>query len=78
MNNNIDKKEKLNLWDRFFNRYKKEIHNRGHETWVKQYPAGYWYAGQNIPNSEFKRHFIEYIITDRVTGSQTIKKEYFD
>lgn len=57
--------EKLSLWDRFFNRYKKIIKKEGSETWE------YYYSG-----IEFKRCFVEYLIIDRLTGSETIEKEY--
>ncbi len=62
--------EKLSLWDRLFNRYRRTIHNRGSETWNK-------YAYDiKIPNSSYKRDYVEYLITDRVTGSEHIEKEY--
>ena len=62
--------EKLNFWDRIFNRYKKTIHNRGTETW-SSYSFGKYMAS-------YSRSWIEYKITDRVTGSEMIKREYLN
>jgi hypothetical protein len=64
--------EKLNLWDRLFNRYKKTIHARGSEQWFKS--CGY--TGLRIPGSEFQRNYVEYLIIDRLTGSEKIEKIY--
>ena len=64
--------EKLSLWDRFFNRYRKTIHNRGTEEW---YESSF---GVKIPRSEFKRSFVEYLVVDRLTGSETLEKEYLN
>lgn len=66
------KPEKLGIWDRIFNRYRKEIYSKGNETW-----NGY-FQGYKIPNSEYNRHYVEYKIIDRVTGSERIEKEYFN
>ena len=72
--------EKIGLWDRFFNRYRKEVIKQGVETWHKSYGAGAYPAimGQAIPNSGFDRDFVIYRIIDRVTGSEEIKKEYLN
>ena len=59
--------EKLNLWDRFFNRYKKIIHKRGSETWIK------------IPTQQkYVRNYVDYMIIDRISGSETIEREYLN
>lgn len=68
------KPEKLNLWDRIFNRYKKMPVYRGTENWhiysyydpLKQYPT------------PFIKNYVEYHVIDRLTGSYTIKKEYLN
>ncbi len=63
--------EKLNLWDRIFNRYRKVVIDRDYEQW--------FYRDENgvrIANSEHKREYVRYKIIDRVTGSETIEKEY--
>lgn len=67
--------ESLNLWDRFFNRYRKEVIRQGKELWYS-YQFGYFQSYQGkIP---YHRDFVEYRIIDRVTGSETIKKEYLN
>lgn len=58
--------EKLNLWDRFFNRYRKEVFERGIQHWTNDW-------GQNRV-----RDWIEYRVIDRLTGSVTIKREYLN
>ncbi len=72
------KPEKLNLLDRLFNRTRKEIVERGEENWQKYY-RNQW-DGSISPNSVFnyKRSFVIYKIIDRVTGSETLKKEYLN
>lgn len=70
--------EKLNLWDRVFNRTRREIVEEGKETWHARFPANHWYEGQIIPNSNYTRSFIKYKIIDRVTGSETIEKVYLN
>lgn len=67
--NNI---EKLNLWDRIFNRYHKVIVQEGDETWHK---TAY---GYHVSGSEFSRYYVKYKIIDRVTGSERIEKEYLN
>lgn len=66
--------EKLNLWDRFFNRYKTEIEWQGFRRFVNMY--GYFDTGllanSKIPNSEHDRYVIRYKKIDRLTGSETI------
>lgn len=66
--------EKLNLWDRFFNRHRKEIHNRGEEIWNRSRTL----HGVEISSNQYTRCWIEYKVFDRVTGSVTIEKEYLD
>ncbi len=62
--------ERLSLWDRWFNRYRREIWSRGSETWHKQY------QGSKLAGSEYQETYVEYLVIDRLTGSVTIKKEY--
>lgn len=64
--------EKINIWERWFNRYRKEIHNRGSDTWHMVRRGD----GVSIPNSNHNRDWIEYKIIDRVTGSEKIEREY--
>jgi len=68
--------ENLGFWDRIFNRYRKVIHQRGFEVWNKRYGYGMDLPGQIIPNSNYKREWIEYKTIDRVTGSETIERKY--
>jgi hypothetical protein len=62
--------EKLNLWDRLFNRYRKTLYSRGVEKW-KQYNV---YTGKVYV--DYDRVYIEYLIVDRLTGSEEIEKVY--
>jgi hypothetical protein len=64
--------EKLNLWDRFFNRYKKIAVNQGSEQWKEYHP----YSGHVI--TTFTRNYVTYHIVDRITGGFTVKKEYLN
>lgn len=68
--------EKLSLWDRIFNRYRKEVSNRGEETWSRVVTRD----GFPIESSrrEYLRNWVEYKVFDRVTGSITIEKDYLD
>jgi hypothetical protein len=71
--------EKLSLWNRFFNRYKRVIIEDGKETFSEYYPlSDFLYPGQKIPNSDYERCFVKYKIIDRLTGSERIEKEYLD
>lgn len=58
--------EKLNLWDRIFNRYRKEIHQRGQSTRIYS----------KYPGFETSHEWIEYRVIDRLTGSETIEIDY--
>lgn len=62
--------EKLNLWDRFFNRYRKTIHKQGTQTWFFEM------YGVRIQGSEYSRSFVDYLVVDRLTGSEYIKRKY--
>lgn len=62
--------EKLNLWDRIFNRYRKEVMEEGNESWT-----AYRQFGGNV---RYGRDYVKYKIVDRLTGSVTIKKEYLN
>lgn len=62
--------EKLSLWDRIFNRYRRSIHSRGSEKW-----ANYQYG---LLISNYTRDYVEYLVIDRVTGSEGIEKEYLN
>lgn len=66
--------EKLNLWDRIFNRYRREVVEQGKETWNHySNPNLYW-----IKPRKYSRDFVKYKIIDRLTGSVKIKKEYLN
>ena len=69
--NNLYQPEKLNFWDRIFNRYKKIPVNQGKETWFRNI------HGIKIQDSEFIRSFVEYHKIDRLTGGYEVIKEYF-
>jgi hypothetical protein len=67
--------EKLSLWDRWFNRHRREVHQRGAETWQ----ATTTYHGVRVGEPrEYKRQWIEYRKIDRLTGSETIEREYLN
>lgn len=68
MNENM---EKLSLWDRFFNRYRRVVVEEGRETWRRHYTHG-----PIVPNSEYTRKYVKYKVIDRVTGSETIEMVY--
>ena len=63
--------EKLNLWDRMFNRYRKVIVSEHVEKWHKTTLEGY-----PVPGTDFTRNFVKYRIIDRLTGSEKLVKEY--
>lgn len=65
--------EKLGLYDRFFNRYRRIPIQDGSETWTKRY-CNYW-SEWFVP---YNRDFIVYEIVDRLTGSVKIEKEYLN
>lgn len=65
--------EKLNLYDRFFNRYRKIPIEEGCETW-ERLERDAWYQWVR----EYRRDFIVYEIVDRLTGSVEIKKVYLN
>lgn len=70
------KPEKLNLWDRLFNRYKYLPVNKGSEEWSKRFINRYYgYVGEK---TIYYRDFVEYHKIDRLTGSYTIEKEYLN
>ena len=71
--NNFYQPEKLNLWDRCFNRYKTLPINKGRELWEEQM-ASHGVRYGNI--HKFDRTFTEYHIIDRLTGGYTVKKVY--
>ncbi len=64
--------EPLSLWDRLFNRYRKEFFQRGEEQWQRNC------YGYPISGSEFKRSWVEYKVIDRVTGGYTIERDYLN
>ncbi len=66
--------EKLNLWDRLFNRYRTEILEEGTENW-SYYPYGMQVSTYKV---EYSRRFVKYKRIDRLTGSETIEKEYLN
>lgn len=64
--------EKLNLWDRIFNRYRKTVHSRGNEEWHR-YRDKY-----DHDPVKYSRAYVEYLVVDRLTGSEEIQKVYLD
>ena len=64
--------EKLNLWDRFFNRYKMIIKSEGVESWCHHS------YGVKIPYSDYSRKYVVYRKIDRLTGSEELIKKYFN
>ena len=66
--------EKLNLWDRIFNRHRREIVERGHETWRRSWDDNSGFSKSN----EYIREFVIYKVVDRVTGSEEMEKVYLN
>lgn len=67
--------EKLNLWDRMFNRYKMVPVNKGSEVWEEQMSIG----GQRYGNiHKINRNFVEYHKIDRLTGGYEIIRKYLN
>lgn len=66
--------EKVSLWDRWFNRYRKTVYNRGSESWGSRDTC----YGVQVGYHEYNRNFVEYLVVDRVTGSERIEKEYLN
>lgn len=58
--------EVLNLWDRLFNRYRREVADRGSVLWGR--------VGTDL--YDYRRLWVEYRVIDRLTGSETIEREY--
>lgn len=75
MPNNPFTPEKLSLWDRLFNRYRREVCARGEEKWGTTPTYGGLPVGET---REFIRNWVEYNVIDRVTGSVTIEREYLN
>lgn len=67
--------EKLSLWDRLFNRYRKEVHDRGEEAWGSTPTRGGVPVGET---RRYTRNWVEYRVVDRLTGSYTIEREYLN
>ena len=68
--------ERLSLWDRWFNRYRREVAERGSENWshVKTLNG----LPLESTRTVYPRDWVEYRITDRVTGSTRIEREYLN
>lgn len=63
--------EKLNLWDRIFNRERREMIDKGEERWGRWSPIG-------IKLHDYMRCYVDYRVIDRVTGSERIEREYLN
>jgi hypothetical protein len=70
--------EKLNLWDRLFNRYRKEVAERGLENWSKTYQDSFTGLPLESTRQTYCRDWVDYRIIDRLTGSVTIEREYLN
>jgi hypothetical protein len=64
--------ENLNLWDRLFNRYRRVLLDRG------AVQRSSYRDDVKIPGSEFISQWVEYTVIDRLTGSETIEREYLN
>ncbi len=67
--------EHLSLWDRWFNRHRKEVHARGEEEWQTTTTYGGVVVGEP---RKYHRLWIEYRVIDRLTGSERIEREYLN
>lgn len=63
--------EKILWWDRIFNRTRREVIERGTETWTRTTPTG-------KVIKTYDRDFVVYKITHRVNGNETIEKKYLN
>ena len=70
----MEQPEKLSVWDRWFNRTRKEVMEEGEEAW-NHYPHGPAYPEVK---TKYSRSFVKYKVIDRVTGSETIEKKYLN
>ena len=68
--------EKLNLWDRLFNRYKLEVIEEGEDSFTRYQDVGEQIL--KLPPKKFYRTFVKYRRIDRLTGSEKLIKEYID
>ena len=64
--------KKLNLWDRFFNRYREEPLKEIEEKWYKTY------QDRRLEGSEYIRIKLKFKRIDRLTGSETIGYRYIN
>jgi len=64
--------EKLNLWDRIFNRYKEIPIEMGNSSWSRAID------GVILENTKYVRTFVVYHIVGPLTGGYTIDKRYSD
>lgn len=60
--------EQLSLWDRWFNRYRREV--------VERKTVTYGAFGTEVFDRQ--REVVIYRIVDRLTGSETIEREYLN
>jgi len=70
----MNQPEKLNLWDRFFNRTRREVAGRGQDDFVETCTI----YGVPMNTRNFVRDWVDYRIIDRLTGSEIIKREYLN
>lgn len=68
--------ESLSIWDRIFNRYRKEVIKRGEENWTRRKYCPY--TGAETSQTPYSRDWVDYKIIDRVTGSETIERKYLN
>lgn len=66
--------EKLSLWDRLFNRYRKVVIEEGQESWK----SNKYGLNIDIYTTYYYRNFVKYAIVDRLTGSVTIELDYLN
>lgn len=52
--------------------WSKEVAERGTETWCKTF------GGHSMPGTDFARNWVLYRVTNRYTGSVTLRKVYLD
>lgn len=77
MKNDLDRyqPEKLSLWDRWFNRYKKVPFQHGID--VKKVYDHTWNYEKPLETT-YRNPYVIYHIIDRLTGGYSIKKEYLN
>ena len=64
----MNQPEKLNLWDRLFNRYRRSVIGRGQSV--------YKIVERGPYKDSYVAHWVDYHVIDRLTGGEFIKRKW--